>query len=163
MKNKSTHTQLQKNMLMVKNLTHLNNYAPQIRSFRRKAARFFFGKKKNVQNPITTAVFFAKMAPSHLVEDTLQPIADHILHLQAHGSQPTIFYMGVSKNRGTPKWMVYIIMENPIKMDDLGVPLFSERSIYMRWSILAITGTGHGPLAHPSEIFIGIPQPLPLG
>ena len=33
--------------------------------------------------------------------------------------------MGVSKNRGTPKWMVKI-MENPIKMDDLGVPLFSE-------------------------------------
>ena len=27
--------------------------------------------------------------------------------------------MGVSKNRGTPKWMVKI-MENPIKMDDLG-------------------------------------------
>ena len=27
--------------------------------------------------------------------------------------------MDVSKNRGTPKWMV-IIMENPIKMDDLG-------------------------------------------
>ena len=26
--------------------------------------------------------------------------------------------MGVSKNRGTPKWMVY--KENPIKMDDLG-------------------------------------------
>ena len=34
-------------------------------------------------------------------------------------------YMGVSKNRGTPKWMVKI-MENPIKMDDLGVHLFSE-------------------------------------
>ena len=30
-------------------------------------------------------------------------------------------HMGVSKNRGTPKWMVKI-MENPIKMDDLGVP-----------------------------------------
>ena len=30
--------------------------------------------------------------------------------------------MGVSKNRGkTPKWMVKI-MENPIKMDDLGGP-----------------------------------------
>ena len=29
------------------------------------------------------------------------------------------------KTRGTPKWMVKI-MENPIKMDDLGVPLFSE-------------------------------------
>ena len=27
-----------------------------------------------------------------------------------------------------PKWMVKI-MENPIKMDDLGVPLFSETSI----------------------------------
>ena len=27
--------------------------------------------------------------------------------------------MGVSKNRGTPKWMVKI-MENPIKIDDLG-------------------------------------------
>ena len=33
--------------------------------------------------------------------------------------------MDVSKNRGTPKWMVEI-MENPIRMDDLGVPLFLE-------------------------------------
>ena len=41
-------------------------------------------------------------------------------------------YMGVSKNRGTPKWMVKI-MENPIKsikMDDLGVPPFKETPIY---------------------------------
>ena len=30
--------------------------------------------------------------------------------------------MGVSTNRGIPKWMVKIL-ENPIKMDDLGVPL----------------------------------------
>ena len=37
-------------------------------------------------------------------------------------------YMGVSKNNGTPKWMVYF-MENPIKMDDLGVPLFLETHI----------------------------------
>ena len=36
--------------------------------------------------------------------------------------------MGVSKNRGTQKWMVKI-MENPIKMDDLGVPLFLETPI----------------------------------
>ena len=36
--------------------------------------------------------------------------------------------MGVSKNRGTPKWMVKI-MKKPIKMDDLGVPLFLETSI----------------------------------
>ena len=34
-------------------------------------------------------------------------------------------HMGVSKNNGTPKWMVKI-MENPMKMDDLGVPLFLE-------------------------------------
>ena len=33
--------------------------------------------------------------------------------------------MGVSKNNGTQKWMVKI-MENPIKTDDLGVPLFLE-------------------------------------
>ena len=32
---------------------------------------------------------------------------------------------GSSKNRGIPKWMVKI-MENPIEMDDLGVPLFLE-------------------------------------
>ena len=37
------------------------------------------------------------------------------------------FHLGVSKNNGTPKWMVKI-MENPIKMDDLGVPLFLETS-----------------------------------
>ena len=40
--------------------------------------------------------------------------------------------MGVSKNRGTPKWMVFI-MENPIRMDDLGgfsTPIFGSTSIY---------------------------------
>ena len=30
--------------------------------------------------------------------------------------------MDVSENRGTPEWMV--IMEKPIKMDDLGYPYF---------------------------------------
>ena len=33
------------------------------------------------------------------------------------------------KNWGTPKWMVKI-MENPIKVDDLGVPLFSVTPPY---------------------------------
>ncbi len=38
-------------------------------------------------------------------------------------------YMDVSKNIGkSPKWMVKII-ENPIKIDDLGVPLFLETPI----------------------------------
>ena len=46
--------------------------------------------------------------------------------------------MGVSKNRGTQKWMVKI-MENPIKMDDLGVPLFfkfrsQQKHIDPRWA-----------------------------
>ena len=37
--------------------------------------------------------------------------------------------MGVSKNRGTPKWMVKI-MENPT---NLGVPLFSETSVVVSY------------------------------
>ena len=37
--------------------------------------------------------------------------------------------LDVSQNRGgPPKWMVKI-MENPIKLDDLGVPLFLETPI----------------------------------
>ena len=47
-------------------------------------------------------------------------------------------YMLVSKNRGTPKWMVKI-MENPIKVDDLGVPLFSETSIYLCTAYVCIS------------------------
>ena len=42
-----------------------------------------------------------------------------------------VLYMGVEPKIGvvnTPKWMVKI-MENPIKMDDLGVPLFLETPI----------------------------------
>ena len=39
-----------------------------------------------------------------------------------------MFNLDVSKNRGTPKWMVKI-MDNPIKMDDLEVPLVLETPI----------------------------------
>ena len=45
--------------------------------------------------------------------------------VQKSGDENHLEYMGVSKNKGTPKWMVKI-MEIPIKMDDLGVPLFLE-------------------------------------
>ena len=38
-------------------------------------------------------------------------------------------YMGVCKNKGTPKWMVY--NGKLIKMDHLGEPLFLETPIYM--------------------------------
>ena len=42
-------------------------------------------------------------------------------------------YMGVSKNSGTPKWMVKI-RENPIRIDDLGgKPLFWETPISSNW------------------------------
>ena len=43
-------------------------------------------------------------------------------------------YLGISKNSGNPKWMVKI-MENPIKMDDLGgPPLFLETPISLSYS-----------------------------
>ena len=41
--------------------------------------------------------------------------------------KPEMKEMDVSENRGTPKWMVKI-MQNPITIDDLGVPPFSETS-----------------------------------
>ena len=52
-------------------------------------------------------------------------------------------HLCVSKNSGTPKWMV--IVENPIKMDDLGVPRFLETSI--------------SPACHPLESLVGFTSP----
>ncbi len=50
------------------------------------------------------------------------------LRSKTRENTPLKVYLGVSKNSGTPKWMVYF-MENPIKMDDLGVPLLLETPI----------------------------------
>ena len=55
------------------------------------------------------------------------------------------FHMDVSKNRGGPlKWMVKI-MENPIKMDDLGVPLFLETPICAMVKSRVLLGMGDLP------------------
>ena len=41
--------------------------------------------------------------------------------------------MGVSKIGGGPPKCIVKIMEKPIKMDDLGVPLFLETPIFIRY------------------------------
>ena len=45
-------------------------------------------------------------------------IDDNVIYVKTEIKQK-IMYMGLCKNSDTPKWMVKI-MENPIKMDDLG-------------------------------------------
>ena len=63
--------------------------------------------------------------------------------------------MGVSKNKGKPpKWMVYV-MENPIKMDDLGVknpyfwkhpyripPLKTNRNLIATYQLIELSSGG---------------------
>ncbi len=57
--------------------------------------------------------------------------------------------MGVSKNKGTPKWMVY--NGKPyFQMDDLGVPLFWETPIYHH--IMVCLGVSLIDNWHPPEI-----------
>ena len=46
--------------------------------------------------------------------------------------------MGVSKNRGTPKWMVY--NGKPNKMDDLGIPLFLETPLLVGIMVKRVDG-----------------------
>ena len=49
-----------------------------------------------------------------------------------------MYYVNVSKIRGTQKRMVY--NGNPSKMDDLGVPFFLETPIYVCLDLLKMLG-----------------------
>ena len=79
--------------------------------------------------------------------------------------------MGVSVNGGTPKWMVKI-MENPIKMDDLGYTYFrkqpySKIAIYLHQVCLILPNNGSHVfvwicLQIQSEIFVVRNQGLGL-
>ena len=53
--------------------------------------------------------------------------------------------MDVSKNRGTPKWMVKI-REHPIRIDDLGIPLFLVQHPYVKFLPKIGSGFNFGAL-----------------
>ena len=65
--------------------------------------------------------------------------------------------MDVSKNSGTPKWMVY--NGNPIKMDDLGVPLVSETSICLGMNTIIFPMGLLGSKGPPGFQPTGFPEP----
>ncbi len=61
--------------------------------------------------------------PGEVLPIRSHKISQNQIHLK--GFDKVHQNLGVSKNEGTPKWMVKI-MENPIKIHDLGVSLFLE-------------------------------------
>ena len=69
-----------------------------------------------------------------------------------------LYGMGVSKNRGTPKYMVYK-GKTLFKMDDLilGVPLVSETSN------MGVSENGGTPKKHPKMIIFSIGKPMVVG
>ena len=53
-------------------------------------------------------------------------------------------------------------MEDPIKMDDLGVPLFSETSIYQsHGSVMGMGPLALGPMMEKKQILLGEDRPTP--
>ena len=65
----------------------------------------------------------------------------------SHSLEQKQHNIGVSKNSGTPKWMVKI-MENPIKMDDLGGP-----PLFLETPILVANGASAGRFFFCSQLF----------
>ena len=61
-------------------------------------------------------------------EQTIQPLNQTTAPWDP--GMTTVLEMDVSKNRGKTPQKGWFIMENPIKMDDLGVPLFLETPRY---------------------------------
>ena len=83
--------------------------------------------------------------------------------------EPSLSHMDVSKDRGTQNGWYWYLMEKPIKMDDLGVPLFSETPIYPRnltvmihdWK-MKFPGLGL-PICRDYVKFMGLARPRFLG
>ncbi len=81
-----------------------------------------------LNNPSPTQIVRSKFGCQFFLEDSPHSICEVRGGSYAQTDLNKWVHLGISKNRGTPKWMVY--RENPIKMDDLGVPLFLEPPIW---------------------------------
>ena len=75
------------------------------------------------------------------------------------------YNMGVSKNGGTPKWMVKI-MENPIKMDDLGgkptifgnLHMLLQEVAFVSWTLWLSPTLRPPPEFQPVRVLVGSPK-----
>ena len=66
-----------------------------------------------------------------------------------HDFWKKLLQLDVSKNRGTPKWMVKM-RENPIKMHDLeGTPIFGNTQLSTNW--FSVTASLHASGAFCAE------------
>ena len=82
-------------------------------------------------------------------------------YLQLHrefNNFSSLFICFFSKNRGTPKRIIY--NGKLIKMDDLGVPPFSETSIWMSTGLLLPWYPGCLPVAPGQVVYIQKPSVL---
>ena len=70
-------------------------------------------------------------------------------------------YLGVSKNRGTPKWMVYN-GKTLLKWIDLGVPLFFETPIWFSSQYANVFLFYYKPIFPKLETYFGHKQPVDL-